>query len=290
MTRNPGLKVESKKNVPPEMLATLKESGVTANKLQPFAVVDGKQVYSIQTDGKNAIRLWEKLRAVVDKTGFWPLVMGHNQGVWLKEDLATSDSIAAGWAKALKKQTGRTYDKRLGITQMILRAGLDLDADAWLKKHRYPDPTAGDDIWEMMAEEAGVKISRSKPNAKFRSVHEVLSGKPLKEVTLALWPTTDGSEVPALMRYGGWNSCPMPHEQVALLRRWKFRYDAELVAIAGDVEELRVGKPPKTDAAALELAREQFSYCDDIVTQGTMTLERLAECLKNGTVWYFWWD
>ena len=31
-------------------------------------------------------------------------------------------------------------------------------------------------------------------------------------------------------------------------------------------------------------------YCDDIVSQGTMTLERLADCLKNGTVWYFWWD
>jgi hypothetical protein len=92
------------------------------------------------------------------------------------------------------------------------------------------------------------------------------------------------------MRYGGWNACPMPHLQVALLRRWKEKYDAELVVAGGDVVELRVGKPPKTDEAAKELAREQFSYCSDIVNQGTETIERLATCLKNGTVWYFWWD
>jgi hypothetical protein len=82
----------------------------------------------------------------------------------------------------------------------------------------------------------------------------------------------------------------MPHVQVMLFRRWKEKYDAEPVVIAGDVVELRVGRPPKTDEAALELAREQYSYCDDIVSQGTMTLERLAESLKGGTVWYFWWD
>jgi hypothetical protein len=134
------------------------------------------------------------------------------------------------------------------------------------------------------------KIPKSKPNTKFRSVHDVLSGKPLKNVIVSLWPTSEGSEVPALMRYGGWNSCSMLHVQVALLRRWKSEYDAELVVIVGDVVELRVGKPPKTDAAAMELAREQYIYCDDIVTQGTITLERLAESLKNGTVWYFWWD
>jgi hypothetical protein len=34
------------------------------------------------------------------------------------------------------------YDKKLGVTKMILQADLDLNIDAWLKKNRCPDPTA----------------------------------------------------------------------------------------------------------------------------------------------------
>lgn len=275
--------------VPPELLAGLKQAKVDAKKLQPFGSVDEKPIYQFLAEGMDAIHLWEKLRAVVAQTGYWPLVMERSEGVWLKSDLMDSSAISASWAKGLKKDTGRNYDKKLGVTGMILQAGLDLDANAWLKKNRLPDPNPEDDEWAMMAEEAGAKLPKTKPNTKFNCVFDVLSKKP-KGVSVTLWPTTDGWAVPALMRYGGWNSCPRPHVQLALLRRWKDKYDAELVAVAGDVVELRVGKPPKTDAAALELAREQYSYCDDIVSQGTMTLERLAEGLKNGTVWYFWWD
>jgi hypothetical protein len=227
----------------------------------------------------------------VDKTGYWPIVLGTGGGTWdAEEDLGDSDSIGASWAKTLKKETGRNYDKKLGIDGMILQAGIALDSDVWLKKNRLEDTTEEDDEWAMLAAEEGKKIPKSKPNKVFRGVLEVLSGKPLKTVSIALWPTTEGWRVPALMRYGGWNSCPMPHVQVMLFRRWKEIYDAEPVVIAGDVVEMRVGRPPKTDEAALELAREQYSYCDDIVIQGTMTLERLAESLKGGTVWYFWWD
>jgi hypothetical protein len=87
------------------LLSTLKKSGIDVKKLQPFAIVDGKQVFQILADGMEAISLWEKLRRAVDKTGFWPLVMGRNEGVWLKEDSETSDAIAASWAKGLKKET-----------------------------------------------------------------------------------------------------------------------------------------------------------------------------------------
>lgn len=275
--------------VPPELLAGLKKAKVDAKKLQAFGSVDEKPIYQFLAEAMDAIRLWEKLRAVVAQTGYWPLVIERSEGVWLKSDLMDSNAISASWAKGLKKDTGRNYDKKLGVTGMILQAGLDLDANAWLKKNRLPDPKPEDDEWAMLAEEAGTKLPTTKPNTKFTCVFDVLSKKP-KGVSVTLWPTTDGWAVPALMRYGGWNSCPRPHVQLALLRRWKERYDAELVAVAGAVVELRVGKPPKTEVAALDLAREQYSYCDDIVSQGTMTLERLAEGLKNGTVWYFWWD
>lgn len=294
MTKARAAKTKTRQVKPDEEMlrlrGVLKQHGIDAKRLECFAEAEGKPVFRLFADGPAAIKLWEKLRRVVAETGYWPLIMGNEFGVWEPSDLATSDKIAASWAKALKRETGRSYDKKLGVTGMILQAGGELDAAAWLKKHRLPDPTAEEDMWAMLAETAGGKLSRSKPNTQFHGVYEVVSGKPLKHVTVALWPTREGWEVPALMRYGGWNACPMPHVQVALLRRWQEQYDAELVVLANDVLEMRVGRPPKTRAAAMTLAREQYSFCDDIVSQGTMSLERLADTLQHGTVWYFWWD
>jgi hypothetical protein len=33
-----------------------------------------------------------------------------------------------------------------------------------------------------------------------------------------------------------------------------------------------------------------LGYCEDVVLQGTLTLERLAATLLHGRVWFFWWD
>jgi len=41
-----------------------------------------------------------------------------------------------------------------------------------------------------------------------------------------------------------------------------------------------------TTASAMKLAREHASYCDEIGT----ALAAHAGTLKNGTVWFFWWD
>ena len=44
--------------------------------------------------------------------------------------------------------------------------------------------------------------------------------------------------------------------------------------------------------SALQLAKEQYAFCADIVEQGApgMTVGKLVADLKNATVWYFWWD
>jgi hypothetical protein len=31
-------------------------------------------------------------------------------------------------------------------------------------------------------------------------------------------------------------------------------------------------------------------YCEDIVIQGTQTVENLAAGLLGNNLWYFWWD
>jgi hypothetical protein len=53
---------------------------------------------------------------------------------------------------------------------------------------------------------------------------------------------------------------------------------------------IRVRQRPKTQAEALDLAREQYSYCSDIVEQGAGTLSALAAALMENDWWYFCWD
>jgi hypothetical protein len=53
---------------------------------------------------------------------------------------------------------------------------------------------------------------------------------------------------------------------------------------------VRVQRRPPTREAALELAREQYVYCSDIVDQGVQTLSAFAAALMENDWWYFWWD
>jgi hypothetical protein len=113
---------------------------------------------------------------------------------------------------------------------------------------------------------------------------------PHKQVIVALLPTADPSEVAAYLRFGGWNRCPRPQVHVAFARRWNAAYGARVVVNTADVVEFRVRRPVATRDDALRLAREHYVYCEDIVVQGTETIERLAAELLGATAWFFWWD
>jgi hypothetical protein len=63
-----------------------------------------------------------------------------------------------------------------------------------------------------------------------------------------------------------------------------------VACVSGDVIEMTVARPPMTKEAAMELAKEQFLYCPDIVYQGTESVEALAAGLLDARVWFFWWD
>ncbi|WP_278985274.1 DUF4253 domain-containing protein [Sphingobium yanoikuyae] len=92
------------------------------------------------------------------------------------------------------------------------------------------------------------------------------------------------------MRWGNWNACPSPEIHVAALRYWHHRYGAELIGLNGDTINMRASRRPSTKAEALNLARDQFYYCADIVYQGTETLAPLAAGLMDSDWWFFWWD
>jgi hypothetical protein len=119
---------------------------------------------------------------------------------------------------------------------------------------------------------------------------ETLTGAPLEKVQIVILPTDDSSTIPAYLHWGYWNGCPAPEYHIAALRSWRERFGAEIVGLSHDVMNIRVQSRPPTREAALELAREQYVYCRDIVEQGVQTLSALAAVLMDSNWWYFWWD
>jgi hypothetical protein len=112
----------------------------------------------------------------------------------------------------------------------------------------------------------------------------------MPNVYISLIPTDDWTTVPAHLRWGGWNDCPRAEYHVAALRSWRDRFGAELIGLSADRMDLRVARRPDTREQALELAREHYASCSDIVDQAEGTLSPLAVSLITDDWWNFWWD
>jgi hypothetical protein len=133
------------------------------------------------------------------------------------------------------------------------------------------------------------------PTAESRSTglsvaHDLRTGEPLAKVYIVLVPTNDSTTIPAHLHWGNWNECPAPEYHVAALRQWRDAYGAELVGLGRDTIDLKVARKPTTRDEAIELARVQYVYCNDIVDQGTGSYSVLAAELMAHDWWFFWWD
>ena len=116
-------------------------------------------------------------------------------------------------------------------------------------------------------------------------------GKQTIPIVLAEIPVKHPWEVFAYLPFGGWNECPANEEHMAVAKYWFEKYGAVPALMTHDV--LEYGLPtvygiPREQA--LDLALEQYAYCNDIVDQGVETIGRLADGLSKSFYWYFWWD
>lgn len=261
----------------PTLEETLSNAGLTSP-LTTLYELPGEKAYRLSVPSGDAMATWQKLRDLVPQTRHWPVLLGEGPHL---EDL-------------LQRLPEFANDP----TQKTIQEGLKIDVRKWLEE-RHAERI---DEWEMDDDERA-ELEEEEP--KFRGIPQddwpddvpprsdfYIPAQLAKDgqVCIALLPTQHSWHVPALLRFGGWNDCPFTEEHVAMFRYWQGRFGAEVVGIAGDVVEMTVPKPPQDQNNALELAREQWIYCEEMVTEGTQTLEALAASLLKANVWFFWWE
>jgi hypothetical protein len=272
-----------------ELREALASAGAEVSSLALLFDNGQEPVYHLVVSGAQAVAVWRQLRTLLPQTGCWPVLLGD-------------DDCTKQMQKAAKQEASFK-------TKTILEEARTINPVAWFN-NRYLEElkevercVEEADKPEVRAYWQGLLASEGplrglpqgpwpedvRPQSTFWIPYQ--SGEePLPRVHIALVPTWHGWQVPAFLRYGAWNDCPSPGEHVALFKYWDEWNGAELLGIAGDVVEMRIARPPRTRDAALELAKQQFLYCQDIVIQGAQTLQRLAAELLDDATWFFWWD
>lgn len=94
--------------------------------------------------------------------------------------------------------------------------------------------------------------------------------------------------VPAFFHFGGYSGTPPAHIHLAMLRRWRSRFGARLLAVDHDSLSFYIEKPA-TDADVTWLAAEQFRYCPERVTRAAGSIDYLARALVDSDIWQFTW-
>ena len=177
-------------------------------------------------------------------------------------------------------------EETLETAQQIIDASENIKALTWFDAKKSEIEEERGDLSETVGEWPGEVTNKQ----GFTLDHDILSGKALTEV-LAVELEVDLSwHIPAHLKFGGWNDCPLTDVQCAVWKYWEEKYGAVIIGASHDVIEAYVENPPVTQQEAMQLAWEQYLYCYDIVDQGVETIANLAAILMNGKYWYFWWD
>ncbi len=219
----------------------------------------------LKVAGSDAIRVLNEHRKSYPTTGLYPFLIGD--------------------AEDFERIQGASHYNKEEPSAMI-RESQDLDLEEWIGERRReaeeydlsPDDLLGDWPGEIV-EKGSIGLHK-----------DLLSGKVRSEVYLGLAKIEAPWQLPAALKYGGWNDCPYSEVHCAFHRRWQENFGAEISGMSSDIVECIVTKPPTDQESAIALAWEQYWYCADIVDQGCESIANLAATLLNSNYWYFWWD
>jgi|SRR5580704_303092 hypothetical protein len=232
----------------------------------------------VEARGEDALATWQELKTAGRGV---PVVVGNLEGVLnpfcpgyyetlkpVQETLAAANAIRFPQDLAQMRR-----DQNAAASETLRKLGVSLDFEDEEDEEREPP------LGQWPASPSG--------SPGLSVAYEILTHRPLPKVHIVLVPTDDPTTVPAHLHWGNWNECPAPEYHVAALRHWREHYGAELVGLNMDLMNLRVARKPATREEALEAARVQYVYCNDMVDG---SLSALAADLMAHNWWYFWWD
>lgn len=104
---------------------------------------------------------------------------------------------------------------------------------------------------------------------------------------MAILNTTDKYEILKQIKTDGINYDIDNDSLIKLIRIFDDTYSLDLIGAGGDWCQFTINKKPDD---WMEIAKEAYAICPDIVDQGTGTVEALADEMKRTNCLYFWWD
>lgn len=220
---------------------------------------------TFEVRGTDAVRILNERRMHFGTTGEYPFLIGD------EEEFARLEEAA---------------EFTLQDPAEIIQLSSKLDPVVWLQdrrkeaeKYEFSQSRLLGDWPDEVPEKGSITLHK-----------DIVTGKVQPKVYIGLANIELPWQLPAIVKYGGWNACPLPDVHCAIHKIWFEQFGAEIIGMSGDTVECTVKSPPTTREAAIELAWQQYWYCGDIVDQGCETISYLAAWLINSPYWYFWWD
>ena len=133
------------------------------------------------------------------------------------------------------------------------------------------------------------ELAEMSDDEQSESFYGLKNGDKTNPALLVEVPVKNPWEIFAYLPFGGWNECPDPETHMAVSKYWYEKYDAVPAVITMDTLEFLL-PAPVPEEQAMELAKEQYVYCTDIVDQGIGEVHLLAKTLCQSKIWFFWWD
>lgn len=257
---------------------------LAANGLNPesfTATVSDEKIFRGELPAGRIVETWMKLARAASETKYWPIICGGRDDDYEPVECDADSILAAAPIGSIREVLKpRMEERREQLSQIMPEFAQAKDID---ELGRLADAT-GINLFGARVEEPWPTEAPERVN--FHTVRELKGGP----AAVLLIRVEHSHDVPAHLGFGGWNDCPSPELQVAVLREWHKEYNAVPACITGDVLECAVVKRPQTEPEAMKLAAEQWIFCDDIVSQGTQTVRKLAMEIWRSPTWFFWWD
>jgi hypothetical protein len=232
----------------------------------------------ITVSGNLAMEEIERLLADRPSTGLHPVLFGSkNHADFMAENCLH--------VKDPKRILADSY--KIDIPKLIAEWYSSEDEDELEEQKKAEEDWVAQDVGAAQDKEE-IRMDQSLDLECAKKINDRYEGRWIDVVHIGLLDVEEPWQIFAHVGWevDGWGNAT----KCALHRHWQNQWGAEVIALQETITECFVKRPPSVRRDAMNLAREQYYYCGDIVHQGVGTIQEHASELLNRKQWFFWWD